>query len=180
MNKQIVINLCGPLQSYGVKDYFEIRGTRPNPTKYAIAGILACCAGIPRKDERIREIENSIKITEIKMYKNESFYSEWFKNDFDLDNVEATVINPNIFEDYQIAKGTEENPIWDADGKQMDKNLVIKKSYISDALFRVTIEDTAAHIDEYVNWLNNPIWTPYLGRKCCIPSIPIYSEKYSV
>lgn len=61
----LTLNLCAPLQSYGYKDFFNIRQTKVEPTISAIAGLIACCAGIERDDPKILEIEKSIKIKEI-------------------------------------------------------------------------------------------------------------------
>lgn len=164
--KSITINLCGPMQSYGYKNYFEQRKTKQKPTKSAIAGLLACCGGIHRDDKIIKEIEKSIEI-EVEIFETPTSVGELNeKKDYS-----------KILSDYQIARGTKENPIWNAMGKQKKTNLVIIKEYLMDTYFKVRITDTDENIDKYTKWLEDPVWVPYLGRKCCVPSIPIFYKE---
>lgn len=163
--KTITINLCGPLQSYGYKDYNNTRKTKLEPTKSAIAGIIACCGGVKRNDPEIKNIENSIEI-KINKYKVPKKIGEKIRKEE----------HQKILIDFQIARGTEENPIWQANGKIMNKNLVIKREYLMDTYFEVFISGEDSLIEQYEKWLKDPVWPPYLGRKSCIPSIPIYIE----
>lgn len=162
----ININLCSHLQSFGYKDYFEIKKTKLEPTKSAVAGIIACCAGIPRNDKRIKEIEKSftMKIEKLEIPKA-------------IGDKRKKELYIKTLMDYQIARGTEENPIWQADGKEKKTNLVIKKDYIEDTYFRVKISGEDDVIKKYAEWLYDPVWVPYIGRKCCTPSIPIFLKE---
>lgn len=161
----LTLNLCAPLQSYGYKDFFNIRQTKVEPTISAIAGLIACCAGIERDDPKILEIEKSIKIKEIEKYKTpKKFY----------DRITADYFTE--LSDFQILKGTEENPVYTSKQKEYKNNVIIKRDYIEDAYFKVTIESNEKNIEQYKRWLRDPVWVPYIGRKCCSPSIPIFYE----
>ena len=161
--KTIMLHLCAPLQSYGFKDYFEYRKTCLEPTKSAIAGMIACAGGIPRKDPRIKEIEQSITI-KTKAYELPRF----------LGDLREKTTPPTIIRDYQIARGTDENPIWQEEKKKRKTPLVITKEYIADTYFRIWVTGEDKTMKKYALWLDDPKWPLYLGRKCCIPSIPIF------
>lgn len=167
MKESIVIHLCGPLQSYGYKDYDRTRRTCQEPTSSAIAGIIACCGGIPRKDPGIDEIEKSFKIKRIRRLQTPGKIGEEKEKDSYYE----------ILRDYQIVRPTEENPIFYANGKRSTSNLIEEKEYIMDAYFQVEIEGDRETIAKYKKWLQDPCWTPYLGRKCCVPSMPFIIEE---
>lgn len=158
-----MLNLCGPLQSYGMKPNGEFVSTNLEPTKSAIAGMIACAGGIPRKDPRIKEIEDSITIKS-KIYELPRF----------LGDLREKKEPPTIITDFQLAQGTEENPIWQADGKKRETPVFKMKDYIADTYFRTWVSGDDEKIKQYALWLDDPYWTLYLGRKSCIPSMPIF------
>ena len=125
----LTLNLCAPLQSYGYKDFFNIRQTKVEPTISA-----------KKFDDRITA----------------DYFTE--------------------LSDFQILKGTEENPVYTSKQKEYKNNVIIKRDYIEDAYFKVTIESNEKNIEQYKRWLRDPVWVPYIGRKCCSPSIPIFYE----
>ncbi|RHB47660.1 type I-E CRISPR-associated protein Cas5/CasD [Enterocloster aldenensis] len=157
--KTIMINLCSPLQSYGMKKVNGYVRTNLYPTKSAIAGMIACAGGIPRKDPRIKEIEESITITS-KAYKLPRF----------LGDLREKKNLPNVIVDCQSTRATESDPTW----KQKEEPTFTFKEYIADTYFRVWISGDDEKIKQYALWLDDPEWPLYLGRKCCVPSIPIF------
>jgi len=164
--KRLTLHLCSPLQSYGYKDYEKIRRTKQNPTHSAITGIIACCGGIKRGDNELKKIAKSFKIVNIKRLKTPKYPGE-----------EVLQTGPyEISTEFQIAKPTKENPIYRADDEIYKNNMLIYREYIQDAYFQVEIEAKDEDIDLYKNWLLDPYWPPYLGRKCCVPAIPIVLE----
>lgn len=44
----LVLRLAGPLQSWGAQGAFNVRDTRPEPTKSGVTGLLAAALGLPR------------------------------------------------------------------------------------------------------------------------------------
>ena len=173
MKTSLTIHLCGPLQSYGYKDYNSIRQTKQEPTKSAVAGIIACCGGISR--DSVKKIEESFDIINIRRLKTPSYLHE--EKEMRPDEYYGILI------DYQIAKGGKdslggwENPIIRADGKFYEDSIIIKRGYLMDAYFQVKISGEEETIKKYKKWLKNPVWQPYLGRKCCVPSLPLIIEK---
>lgn len=157
--KTIMINLCGPLQSYGMKKINGYVRTNLQPTQTAIAGMIACAGGIQRNDPRLKEIEESITITS-KAYELPRY----------IGDLREKKNPPDIMIDYQSTRGTESDPKWKIQ-KVPDFSI---KEYIADTYFRVWISGDDEKIKQYALWLDNPEWPLYLGKKCCIPSIPIF------
>lgn len=54
--KTLIINLTGPLQSYGNQASFDRRTTDDYPSKSAVVGLLAAALGYRRRDSRIKTL----------------------------------------------------------------------------------------------------------------------------
>lgn len=157
MNKMI-LHFCGPMQHYGLKREGNRIWTNPVPTKSAVAGLIACCGGIPRKSPQIKEIQNSIQL-EIECFKTPIFGKPLEKR-----NINEI---PTIW-DYQSVRDCP---------NYASKYNGIYKEYIVDTYFRITLTDTLERITQYKEWILDPYWCPYLGSRSCIPAMPIYLEK---
>jgi len=145
------------MQHYGLKRKGNIIRTSRVPTRSAIAGLLACCGGIPHNDPRIEEIKNSIQF-KIDCFETPSHGKPLKRRS--RKNI------PTIL-DFQSTRDCPNYP---------DDVPGVYKEYIVDTYFQIALTDTDEHIETYKKWLLDPYWPPYLGSKCCIPSIPIYYE----
>lgn len=152
MKKTIKLHLCGPMQAYGKKPVGNYIATHHQPTKSAVAGILACCGGIKRNDPRYQEIKDSIEIS-VESYKTPRRGEPL-----------VPLAEPMIIVDFQA----------NSTGKE---TTFTRKEYICDAYFIVHLTADADKIDQYIVWLDDPYWAPYLGRKNCPPSLPIYFDE---
>ena len=55
---------------------------------------------------------------------------------------------------------------------------VTERCYLMDSDFVVILEGDGKLVDDCVLALKNPVYAPYLGRKCCRPSAPILMGHY--
>jgi hypothetical protein len=55
------------------------------------------------------------------------------------------------------------------------ETLLSRRQYLYDASFLVALQGDSAIVDHYVRHLQNPIWPVFLGRKCCVPSEPVFA-----
>lgn len=151
----MLLHFCGLLQHYGLKREGNLIRTSRVPTRSAIAGLLACAGGIPRKDPRIEEIRNSIQ------YKIDCFETPVFGKPLkrrDKKNI------PTLWDFQSMCDCPNCPPGYPG----------VYKEYIEDTYFQILLTDTDENIENYKKWLCDPCWDTYLGSKCCIPSIPIY------
>ncbi|MCS6883734.1 MAG: hypothetical protein NZU74_20640, partial [Chloroflexaceae bacterium] len=51
---------------------------------------------------------------------------------------------------------------------------VSERFYLADASFRVALQGPDRLIDKLAYAVQHPVWPPFLGRKACVPSAPIY------
>jgi hypothetical protein len=60
-----------------------------------------------------------------------------------------------------------------ASGGSKDGPILTRREYMCDASYLVALQGDPELIEQLADALRKPIWTLYLGRKCCIPSRPI-------
>ncbi|MCL4298325.1 MAG: type I-E CRISPR-associated protein Cas5/CasD [Anaerolineae bacterium] len=156
MINTLFLRLEGPLQSWGERGRWSVRDTAPEPTKSGLVGLLACAVGL-NADEEIRGLSQHIEVG-------------------------VRVDQPGIrLDDYHTVGGGFSQPqLLTAEGKPKKTpggephTELTNRAYLCNASFLVAVQAEV----ETINWLaraiQNPHWAIFLGRKCCIPSRPLY------
>lgn len=150
MAELLFLRLEGILQSWGERARWDTRDTASVPTKSGVVGLIACAMGIPRGDERIMQLENKLRMG-------------------------VRVDNPGLWiEDYHTITGHIRN----AEGKvkKEEETKITPRRYLQDASFLVVFEGSRDIIEECRRSLKSPVWQLFLGRKSCVPTVPIYEE----
>ena len=144
----IALRLEGMLQSWGEDSKWDERSTSSVPTKSGIVGLIAACLGIDRDDPFIIHISQIIKIA-VRVDRKGTLLSDFH-----------TVASNKMI----VASG----------GKQ-SRTIVSHRQYLQDASFVVLITSADQQLmDSIAKAVNDPKWIPYLGRKSCAPSKPIF------
>lgn len=138
------------LQSWGMRAFWDIRDTAPYPTKKGVIGLLGCALGIPRYDSRLVQLQAALRMG----IRQERLFSQCI--------------------DFQTARGQ----FFQADREQKPdvENIVLRKHYLEDATFLVALQGTLPLLQQLRDALLDPRWPLFLGRKCCVPSMPIYDD----
>ena len=140
--------LEAPIQSYGRQSKWDTRDSGYYPSKSAIIGMIGCAMGIERNDEYLDFLADNLSVS-VRIDKNGKF-----------------------MEDLQ----TVHEPVYTAVGGLKDGGTyhpLLNKVYIQDAIFTVFITGTISLLDKIYNAFQDPVWPVYLGRKSCIPVVPI-------
>lgn len=147
----LLLRLEAPLQSYGERAKWDFRDTAYFPTKSGVIGMLACAMGLRRGSLEIVSLAENLEV-----------------------NVRAD-ISGNISVDFQTVSGV----IRTADGGQRGKKgetstIISRRQYIEDASFLVAVCGDYALLERCREALLDPVWPPFLGRKSCIPTRPVF------
>lgn len=142
-NASLILNLAGPMQSWGVDGKFSFRETLFMPTKSGVIGILCAAMGIERDD-----VTNLHRVSKIRM-------------------AAAPIKSGNVERDYHTIKD-----VLKASGGIKDTELT-ERLYLADWHFVVVLEGAKELLMEVKQALLNPKWVLFLGRKSCAPSCPI-------
>ena len=151
--KIIRFPFAAPLQSWGEDARWDTRSTTPNPTKSGIIGYLGCCLGYPRGDERLNQLNEELRIA-------------------------IRIDRPGqILTDFQTVQGTG-GIFLNAEGKNRTGGgtIITPKQYLQDAWFTVFLQGEDAILEQCYSAMTHPQWTPYLGRRNCVPSVPVIPE----
>ncbi|RSO50660.1 type I-E CRISPR-associated protein Cas5/CasD [Streptomyces sp. WAC 06725] len=152
----LVLRLAGPLQSWGAQGAFNVRDTRPEPTKSGVTGLLAAALGLPRGaplDE----------LTALRM------------------GVRADVPG-TLLRDYHVVSDFRGTPLpqagVSAKGTQRSTapakyTHVTSRYYLQDALFVVALEGRPELLHRLVAAVRAPRFFLALGRRSCPPTQPI-------
>lgn len=144
----LVLKLQGLMMSFGEGDHWDVRGTSHFPTKSFIVGLIAAGLGKDRSETNIiRKISSGISVACLEEK------------------------HPEFLRDYHTILDT-----MLADAKMNENAVISPRHYLADGVFIVLIGIKNTLIKEMLlESLQNPVWPPYLGRKSCIPSAPIFN-----
>lgn len=133
----LLLRLAGPLQSWGDSSRFTTRGTRREPTKSGVLGLLAAATGRRRTDD----IEDLLNLR------------------FGV----RTDQTGSIVRDFQTAMDWD-HPKKDRSVEAMP---ISQRYYLSDAVFIAGVEGDPALLEGLDEALRNPTFPLYLGRRSC-------------
>ena len=147
--KFIRLTFRGPLQSWGEKSRWDSRDTASTPTKSGVIGMIGCCMGIPRGDDRLRALNDSLHIA-------------------------VRVDKPGqIMTDFHTVQAPDGQRMLNAEGKPRGDTILTPKQYLQDAVFTILIWGDTTVIEQVYQAFLHPVWTSYLGRRSCVPSVPL-------
>ena len=146
--KFLTFLLNAPLQSWGDSARWDHRSTASMPSKSAIIGLLGCCLGYRRGDERLPALSKSLHVA-----------------------VRADCPGRLLW-DFQ----TVQNPggkILNAMGKPRGETIITPKQYLQDAAFQVFVYGDEAILTQCAEAMRHPRWPVCLGRRSCVPAVPV-------
>jgi CRISPR system Cascade subunit CasD len=157
----LALYLDAPLQSWGYHSRFDRRTTLSCPTRSGIIGMIAAAMGIKRDDTNGLARFNA---TDMKI--------------LILAPTKGTILPGTELTDFHTVGGG-------FDSKNQRRHLprkasgdtpvtvVSRREYLQDAKFGVLLSDTPEFLAKIDLALKNPVWGLFLGRKSCIPAVPI-------
>jgi CRISPR system Cascade subunit CasD len=140
------------MQAWGATLPGELRPSDDHPTKSGVLGMLGACLGLrDHQEEEMQSLQNNLL----------------FACREDLPG--------SIMEDYH----TVQLPIkrfqaFDAKTKIRkgeDTTLISTRQYLCDAMFTVSLSGALESLEALKAAIEKPEFTPYLGRKCCLPAL---------
>jgi CRISPR system Cascade subunit CasD len=142
----------GPMQSWGdQRSKFVIRRTCEAPTKSGVIGMLCAALGVPRSEAA----------------------AEWLPTLGTL-LMGVRIDSPGIrWWDYHTIGAKMLMRIAEGGGRTKPGAMLTRREYLCDASFLVVLQGEPIVIDKLSKAMVDPHWTPYLGRKACLPSRPL-------
>lgn len=161
---ELRFRLAGPMAGFGAPG--STRTYRPCaivPGKEGLVGLLSAAFGYPKGDARIQELFGNVDFSVEVERVGERFF-DW-----------QSVHHCKTFE-YNANGTPKKYEMQTADGRTYG-GPCIKKEYVSDVSYIVTVYASEQLVGEIRRSLQLPVWPLYLGRKCCVADpIEILSE----
>ncbi|MCH5277634.1 MAG: type I-E CRISPR-associated protein Cas5/CasD [Desulfovibrionaceae bacterium] len=170
----LALRLEGPLQSWGTTSQFNQRGTGLLPSRSAVMGLICAALGLPRGSEKERDwlarcaglhmkaVAVPRPVREAAPGRNRA------ADDRKLSNRRRELAVRRL-EDYHTVLDTPK-----AGGGSKDCHITIRQ-YLLDAAFCVFLSGERPVLERAAAALQDPVWGLWLGRKCCIPSAPVFA-----
>jgi len=150
--KHLVFQLAAPLMSWGNEMAREERPSDGHPRKSAILGLLGAALGKPRSDPWHGESARTLGFATVVLRPGVRMIDY------------HTVATPEGTKSYESRRD---------EAEVSDYTVQTLREYLSDAYFLVALwNGTPADLEKYAHFLEEPVWTPYAGRKCCSLSLP--------
>lgn len=147
--KFIKLTLNAPLQSWGERARWDVRDTTLVPTKSALIGILGACMAYPRGDERLCALSRML-------------------------HVAVRVDRPGtVMIDFHTVQGMGEGLLNAVGARRSGNTIITPKQYLQDARFSVFFWGDTEVLEKCEYALLHPGWTTFLGRRSCVPAIPL-------
>lgn len=147
----LLFRLEGPLQSWGERSKWDWRDTADFPSKSGVIGLLACALGLERENPEIARLNRELTVT-VRADRPGELITDFH-----------TVSSDNLL---------------NAEGKKRSGagTIISHRGYLQDASFLVGITGDAALLKRLKDALDDPVWPVYLGRKSCVPAVPVIGK----
>ena len=153
------------MQSWGFASRFTRRTTALHPTKSGVVGLLAAAMGVDKhgadEAEQVKKLA-ALGCTTITLPKKRG---------------ERELPMLRLSDYHTIGGGYDKKTEWmkkprAASGDTLE-TVLSERHYLLDARFGVLLEGERDWLEEIAGKLRNPTWGLWLGRKCCIPAVPL-------
>lgn len=157
MKQTLFLKLSGPMQSWGTESKLQLRRTDPYPSKSGVLGLLMCAMGVGR-DEAPAALPSLVGL-EMGVRLDRPGELDWDYHTagagFGIRSAEGRVKRTASTKEFET--------------------LLSRRQYLLDASFLVALRGDSAVIGKAAEALANPKWPVFLGRKCCVPSEPVFA-----
>jgi CRISPR system Cascade subunit CasD len=152
----VLLWLEGPLQAWGVTSRFAVRDTANVPSKSGVLGLVCAALGL-RRGEANKRLNG---LAALHMGVRIDRPGERFT---DYHTAGAGVGMMAAEGKIKYTGTTGEIEAW-----------VMRKEYLADAAFLVALQGDSGTVKDVADAVQNPVWPPFLGRKSCAPSAPVF------
>lgn len=157
MSHTLFLRLSGPMQSWGTGSRLQLRRTDPYPSKSGVLGLVLCAMGVER-DAAPASLDALVHLA-----------------------MGVRLDRPGVTDwDYHTAGAgvgirSAEGKVKRTASTNEFETLLSRRQYLLDASFLVALQGEASVIRNAADALQKPAWPVFLGRKCCVPTEPVFA-----
>jgi len=168
MGDYLILKLHGPMQAWGEHTFEGLRPSANFPTRSGILGLLGACFGIARNErDRLQALADGVGMA---VRLDSRVVTRHDGTTRQLRMVKMT--------DYHTVKDARE----DYSGLKSHETIQTWREYLYDAEFTVSLwcrTNSLVNLDDLEKAVKRPFFTPYLGRRSCPISRPLFHSRIS-
>lgn len=153
----VFLRLAGPMQSWGTESRLQLRRSDAYPSKSGVIGLVLCAKGVPR-GSAVAEMQS---LNDLLMGVRIDHPGSL---DWDYHTAGAKIGIRQAKGGIKVTASTKE-----------PETLLSRRQYLLDASFLVALLGPPEVVGGIASALLDPVWPYFLGRKCCIPTEPVYA-----
>ncbi|MEU6091033.1 type I-E CRISPR-associated protein Cas5/CasD [Streptomyces sp. NPDC047085] len=157
----MLLRIAGPLASFGTSAAFHDRDTAAHPTRSALIGMFAACAGRPRTTA----LAPFTDLPDRPSYHDLTFTIRTDRPGTRHTDFHTVGGGHPREEQLHTSSGTRRPPD--------QSTLVSRRHYLTDPVFTIAVTGPAPLLERIAHHLEHPRYAPYLGRRNCIPTEPL-------
>jgi len=164
MSKWLAFQLHGPMASWGDIAVGEIRPTWNHPTRSAVIGLLSAALGIKRdEEEMLLRVSRGYRLA-FRVVNNGQLIRDYHTIHIPEPRSKKSA---RIYHTRKTALESPDNEI---------RTQLSSRDYLCDSCCTVFVKefDAPFSLEELKNYLLEPVFTLYLGRKSCPPALPLH------
>lgn len=171
-DRYLALWLEAPLQSWGFDSHFYCRDTLDFPTRSGVLGLLLCALGAGgEQTEWLASMQGH----------SQTVYA--FSQKRKLDGSKSL----RLADFHMVGGGYDDSDPWQSllipktsEGKKAvgGGTKITYRQYIQDVAFGVVLSVPEALASQIAAALQEPVWSLYLGRKCCVPTDTVFRGIY--
>ncbi len=154
----VFLRLEGPLQAWGKRSKMIVRRSSEAPTKSGVLGLICCAMGLTRTEANNRLPELNELTMGVRVDRKGVRWWDWH-------TVGAHV---GVLSAQGKVKKTEKT-------KEIE-TLTTRREYLAGASFLVALQGEPCVIHSIAQALKSPKWPIFLGRRSCVPSVPVLAS----
>ena len=163
--KYLFMWLAGPLQSWGADSRFDFRQTLDFPTKSGLYGLLLASSGDAGPQEELLARMADAPLTVVTF----------------------AAAGERLRDFHMVGNGYDEKDKWESlhIPRTVKGNIAVGggakrtyRNYLQDRVFAVFLGLPDDLAEKFAASLRQPRFDLYLGRKCCVPSAPVFQGLY--
>jgi len=164
MPRFLIIKLDGPMQAWGGHTYEDFRPSHLFPTRSGLLGLIGACLGLDRQDtagqsQLADSLDFTVRVDRVALCAARDAVAQ--KRPLKLPDFH-TVLNARK-----------------VDGSMNKYPVVSRREYLFDAVFTVAVgvrTESSFTIEQLINAVKRPAYTPGLGRRSCPVTRPLYES----
>lgn len=170
MQDFLILKLAGPMQAWGGHTFEDKRPSHDFPTRSGLIGLLAACMGLDRRDSQAQStLARSIRYaarSDARVLERQAW-----------DEAKRKPLAPVKLVDYHTIRKARRANRPPKEGETVQS----WREYLFDAVFTVAIgtmpNATIRSLDELEAAVRKPVYTPFLGRRACPLSRPLFEAR---